>query len=602
MNLIETLRATDEILDTRTKRSLVLAGLAALVIALFDTLAIALVLPLVTIASGGEDTSGVGGLLSRALGNPEPKTLVITMTIVVVVLFVLKDLGSLWYNWWLSGFKAFKRVDLASRLLAKFLNAPYTQISRRGTGELLRTMNDAVTQFYGTTVFGLMSLVSNFATLIAIAIALLMSAPLPSLALGLYFGIASLLYVNVLKPRLQAAGATAAEASADAYGTALAALGGIKETQLRGSQRFFLGNYRAAAQRGARAARTADFVAAAPRYLLEILFILAIGVFLIVMTSGRGNESHSGFGVMALFVAAGLRALPAVTSTIGQIGSLRYGAGFVGVVLDEVRRNTKEFEAEGDGESPYTERSVSGSIRFENVTFRYPDSHQDALRGVNLSVLPGESIAVVGGSGAGKTTLVDVLLGLHKPTVGRVTIDGLDIQENLRAWQRSVGYVPQEVYLREATLAENIAFDQAREDIDAKQLVASVQRAQLADVVAALGRGLETQIGERGSRLSGGQRQRVGIARSLYRQPSLLVLDEATSALDNETEHRVNEAIRELHGALTIVVVAHRLSTVKHVDSIVLMNDGAIECIGTFEELKSQSPRFARMVQLGSLI
>lgn len=599
MNMVETLRATRSILDRRTQRKLWIATLATLLIALLDTVAIALVLPLVSLASGEDNLAGVGAIITRLLGDPGRDTLLLVMTVGVVLLFVLKDLGALAFSWWLGGFRAVRRVDLSARLLEHFMRMSYTDVSRRSSAELLRTMNEAVTQFYGTTVFGLMTIVSNVASLVAIAIALLVSAPLPSLALGAYFAVAAVFYLRVLRPRSTAAGRVAAEASSAAYRTAFAALGGIKEAKLRGSQSFFVGSYREAALRGELAGRLAGFISGAPRYLLEILFILALGGMLVAGTTVSTGEIAGGVGVMALFVAAGLRALPAVTSLVGQISNLRYGAGFLDVVLAEVQQ------------MPATERATSVSvvnrlaleerISLERVSFTYPDSAQPAVHPIDLIIPRGRTVAIVGGSGAGKTTLVDLLLGLHRPTRGRICIDGRDVHENLSGWQRNIGYVPQEVFLREATLAENIAFDVDADHIDPVRLDSAIRRAQLSDVVQGLPQGAATHIGERGSRLSGGQRQRIGIARAIYQQPHLLVLDEATSALDNETEHRVSEAIRELHGELTMIIVAHRLSTVRHADQVILMHEGRIEAVGSFDDLRRTSSRFATMTRLGSL-
>lgn len=598
MNLLETLRAARQILDRRTQQTLVLATVATLVISLFDTVAIALILPLVTLATGGEDSSGLGSIFAKALGDPEPGTLVLAMTITVVSLFVVKDLGAVVYTWWLTGFKVLRRVDLSTRLLEHFLHTPYTQLARRSSAELLRTMNDAVIQFFGTTVFGLMTLVANISTLLAISLALLFSAPIPSLAVAVYFGSVSYFYLRVMKPRSTAAGKVAAEASSAAYRTAFAALGGIKETKLRGSQDFFVERYREAALRGAYASRTAGFITAVPKYLLEILFILAIGVMLLSGIATSADRTGSGLGLLALFVAAGLRALPAVTGCMAQISNLHFGAGFVQVVLDEV---SQERRATAPRRSSSEVAVFAHEIALEGVSFTYPDSIHPAVQNINLTIPYGSSVAIVGGSGAGKSTLVDLILGLHKPSDGRIALDGRDLEDVLENWQRGVGYVPQDVFLREATFAENVAFDEARHEIDQKRLRSAIRRAQLDDVVMSLSMGVDTPIGERGSRLSGGQRQRIGVARALYNEPQLLVLDEATSALDNETEHRVGEAIRELAGKLTMIVVAHRLSTVRHVDTVVLMHQGQVESLGTFDEVRRLSPRFARMVEIGSL-
>jgi ATP-binding cassette, subfamily B, bacterial PglK len=599
MNIVETVRATRLVLDRRTRRTLAWATVATVLISLLDTLAIAMVLPLVTLASGGSDSSTVGRLVGELLGNPDQDTLVVILAASVVVLFILKDLGAIAYTWWLTGFKVLKRVELSTRLLEHFLRTPFTVVSRRSSAELLRTMNDAVVQFYGTTVFGLMTMVANVAGLVAIAIALLISAPLPSIILGAYFSAAALFYLHVMKPRSRSAGQVAAEASSAAYRTAFAALGGIKETKLRGSQAFFIEAYREASLRGAYASRTAGFISAVPRYLLEILFILAVGVILIGAVVISETENSVAFGMLALFIAAGLRALPAVTSLMAQISNLRFGAGFLDVIIEEVRaERAQALEPARDGAQPleFTDR-----LTLEDVSFVYPETDVPAVRGVNLDIPHGTSLAVVGGSGAGKTTLIDLVLGLHRPSQGRILVDGRDIEDNISSWQETVGYVPQEVFLREASLAENIAFDQDPDHIDGDRVKEAVERAQLSGLVASLEAGLETPIGERGSRLSGGQRQRIGIARAIYQQPRLLVLDEATSALDNETEHRVSEAIQQLHGHMTLVIVAHRLSTVRHVDTVVFMRDGHVESIGSFDEVRRLNRHFAHMVQLGSL-
>ena len=217
---------------------------------------------------------------------------------------------------------------------------------------------------------------------------------------------------------------------------------------------------------------------------------------------------------------------------------------------------------------------------------------------MTLDIRHGQSVALVGTSGAGKSTLVDLLLGLHDPTGGTVTAGGVDIRDNLPAWQRQLAVVPQDVVLLDASLATNIAFEL---DVDPIRLDDVVRRAQLADLIASLPEGLDTQVGERGARLSGGQRQRLGIARALYRQPSVLFLDEATSALDNETERRLTDTIRELQGTMTIVIVAHRLSTVRHCDQLIFMSDGAVASVGTFDQVAATNSEFAHLVDLGSL-
>lgn len=594
------LRHLGDILDRPTKLRLWLATFASLLLALLDTAAIVLMLPLVDLASGNRPTSGVMATVSQALGNPPVGRLTVYATVAVVTLFVTKDLGAMFFTWWMARFKSLNRVRTSTAILRHYLSSPYTEISRRSTSELIRTMVDAVTQVYGNVVYGLMQLVTSSLSMLAILVALLYTAPLPTLALVAYLGLASAFYLRVMKPKAARAGHASASASEAAWRSALAAIGGLKETRVRGSEAVFARRFESASMRGVRPAQVAEFIAAAPRFLLEILFIIAVGVILVVGATAGSAASGTGsiVGLLAMFVAAGFRVLPSVTALLGSISSIRFGMPYLDLVHAEIERMAEDAARElASGEWVEFAREVV----VDKVSFRYPTGSHDALDTVSLTVPYGASVALVGGSGAGKTTLVDTLLGLHRPTAGRITVDGRDVFENLRGWRANIGYVPQDVFLLDATLAENIAFDQVRDEIDPSRLALAIDRAQLGDVVMGLPEGIDTQIGERGSRLSGGQRQRVGIARALYREPRLLVLDEATSALDNETEHRISDAITGLRGQVTVVIVAHRLSTVRHADSIAFMEDGRVVTTGTFEQVREANPQFDRLVQLGSL-
>lgn len=592
----ETLRKINEIFSRRMKLTVIAATFVSVAIALLDTAAIALVYPVVELAVGGEVTDGVLERISVVLGEPEPARLTIILTVTVVTLFVVKDVFSLAYSWWLSGFKAVERVKLQTRVLQHFLGAPYTEISRRSSSDMIRALFDAITQLFGSTVFGLMSLVSNVVSIFAIVAALLIAAPVPTVVVLLYFGLTALVYFTVIKPIALRAGQASAEASMDGWRTALAALGGIKELSLRQTGAFFIERFHDAILRGARAGRTAEFIGGLPRYLLEILFILAIGVFLVLATQSQSGAAT--LGAVSVFVVAGFRVIPSVTGLLGNLTQLRFGAPYLDIVVAEIRqaRLNRASTDESGPRLPFTRL-----LEVDGVSFRYPSGGRDVLQDVSISVPHGASVALVGSSGAGKTTLVDIILGLHKPTVGRIIVDGVEIAGRRPRWQQNLGYVAQDIFLLDATLAENIAFDKDRADIDPALLTQAIRQAQLEELVAELPDGVESQLGERGARLSGGQRQRVGIARALYRRPELLVLDEATSALDNETEHRISQTIAALHGQITVIIIAHRLSTIRHCDQVVFLSEGRVDAVGTFDEVRARSAEFARLAWLGSL-
>lgn len=591
-----TLRKLNEIFSRRMKLTVMGATLVSVAIALVDTAAIALVYPVVELAVGGEISGDVLMRISALLGDPEPARLTIMLTAAVVMLFVVKDLCAVAYSWWLSGFKSMERVKLQTRMLRHFLSAPYTEISGRSSSDMIRTLSDAITQVFGTTVFGLMSMVSNVMSIIAIMIALLVTAPTPTLVVLAYFGLTTLVYFTLIKPIAIRAGYASAQASVDGWRTALAALGGIKELNLRQTQSFFIERFHDAVRRGARAGRTAEFLGGLPRYLLEILFILAIGVFLVLAT--RAQSGAATLGAVSVFVVAGFRVIPAVTGLLGNMTQLRFGAPYLDIVVAEVRearKNSARIEEAGP-RLPFGE-----VLLVDGVSFRYPSGNRDVLQEVTFSIPHGSSVALVGSSGAGKTTLADIILGLHEPTSGRILVDGVDIAGRRSRWQQNLGYVAQDIFLLDATLAENIAFDMDRAEVDEELLVRAIRQSQLEELVAELPSGVESQLGERGARLSGGQQQRVGIARALYRQPELLLLDEATSALDNETEHRISQTISALHGQITVIIIAHRLSTIRHCDQVVFMREGRVEAVGTFDEVRTRSAEFARLVRLGAL-
>lgn len=591
----EFLRKLNDIFDRRMKATVLVALLASTLLALLDTVAISLILPLVDLLTGADSDSGVLDRILDVFGDLDPDQLIPVLAVTVVGLFVLKDIGSIIYSWWFAGFKSVERVRLQTRLLKHFLDTPYTQISRRSSSDMLRTLNAAVTQVFGSAVYGLMSLVTNIVSIAAIAAALFISAPLPTVAVVLYFGVTASIYFAVIKPIASRAGINSARADRDGYMTALAALGGLKELHLRDTQPFFVERYGEASLRGALAGRTAEFIGGLPRYLLEILFIIAIGLFFVF---GGDQTGGSTVGLLSLFIAAGFRLIPAINGLLGNLAQFRFGRPYLDIVHDEVMesRHTSTV-AEPAGPSLDFDRE----IRIEDLSFRYPGSDRDVLSDVSLTIPHQTSFALVGGSGAGKTTLADLILGFHDPASGRIVVDGVDIAGRKRRWQKNVGYVAQDIFLLDATLAENVAFDQHREDIDEDRLVKAIGQAQLGEMVAALPDGVDSQLGERGTRLSGGQKQRVGIARSLYRQPKLLVLDEATAALDNETERRITQTVAALDEEITVIIIAHRLSTIRHCDQIAFLKEGRVEAVGTFDELVAGNEDFAELVRLASL-
>lgn len=591
----ELLRHARQVLEPGAQLRLVFGVIGLVAISLLDMMAVALVYPLVTLSSGATPSSGLMAPIRWLARGGDHDSLLLTTAALVVALFIAKSIASIAFTWWLAGVTNHSRAWVSTRLLDAYLSAPFEDITRRTTSDLLKVQQDAVNQFMLAGVYAAMNAVANAASIVGIGAILLYSAPGPTLVLVAYFAATGALYLRLVRPAAQRAGRETITSAGLTWRSAMTSLGALKEIQLRSAQVPFVQQYETAVSRAARAHRLSGFVAALPRYVLEVLFIVAVGIA-IILTSDA--EDGATLGLLGIFVAAGFRVLPAITGLLGNISTIRVSEESARLVA----RDWQPREA-------HAHRAVSHPLPFErelvlrDVTFQYPGTTRPVLDRVALEIPWGATVALVGPSGAGKTTLVDIVLGFYEPVSGSVTVDGANVFDDLGAWRANVAYVPQDVFLIEGTIEDNITFDTdpADDPEHSTRLAEVVQQADLVDLLAELPDGLQTAVGERGSRLSGGQKQRIGMARALYRRPRLLVLDEATSALDNATEHRVASVIHGLGGQVTTMVVAHRLSTVREADIIVLLEDGRVSAVGTFDELRSSSATFADLVRLGNL-
>jgi ABC-type multidrug transport system fused ATPase/permease subunit len=346
-------------------------------------------------------------------------------------------------------------------------------------------------------------------------------------------------------------------------------LGGAKDVKLLGREQFFLDRYSVHNAETARVWQLQQTLFQLPRLWLELIAVAALAILVWTMLA-QGRELAVLMSTLGLFTAAAFRLLPSVNRALGAFQSLQYGLPAIDRLLGEVHE-------EVTAPSPATQPAAfDAAIDVQDVSYAYPGAGATSLANVTVTVRKGEAVGFIGPSGSGKSTLVDLILGLLTPNAGRVLVDGRDIQECLRSWQNRTGYVPQTVYLTDDTLRRNIAFGVPDAAIDNAAVQRAIAASQLSDFIAALPAGLDTVIGERGVRLSGGQRQRIGIARALYTDPDVLVLDEATSALDSATEQSVMDAVAALHGSKTLLVVAHRLSTVEYCDRIYRLDHGRV--------------------------
>jgi len=592
---IASLRRLLETTGAAPGRWIAMTVIVSLILAGFDMIGVLAMLPLMQLITTGSTDGPFLETVSRIVGSSEVGALLPPVAGLVMFAFLVKSVGALVFRWWLLGRTTRVSALAASELMRRYVLAPYGAHRKRAASEIYRNINDATAQA-SSVLLAQVSMTADIVTMIAIIAVLAWSSPLATLFAAVLFGVIVFGVQQLLRRRQVGLGEVTAAASLQAWQALMPGIEGFRETRLTASSELFVNRFRAARLRGAHAQRQMGILADIPRYMLEIAFIVAIaGIAGILALTGAQDQILSVLGV---FAAASVRLLPTLNRITANVATTRAGSAGLRIMM----RALDQLAIEGQhDEKPLADRPPSGDITVNAVSFRFPDSTEDVLDGVSMTVPENRTTAFVGASGAGKSTLLDLLLGLLSPTSGDIRCGGHPIEEDLAAWHAALGVVPQDVFLANASLIENIAFGHAKGDIDQERVREVVRMSLLDEVVAELPDGLDTLVGDRGTRLSGGQRQRVGLARALYRRPSVLVLDEATSALDNATEHEIAQTLQRLQGSMTIVVVAHRLSTVRHVDQLIFLRHGEVAATGTFDEVRAADAEFARLVELGRL-
>lgn len=577
------------------RRWVVTTVAASVVLAGLDMAGVAAMIPLMQLITTGQPDGPFLTWISDAVGSEALDVLIPVTAGIVVCAFLIKTAGSLVFRWWLLGRSTRVTALASSELMNRYVLAPYSAHRARPLSVLYRNINDATNQA-ASVLLALVTLCSDILVLLAIMAVLAFASPVVTAFAVLMFGVLVFGVQRVLRNRQLRLGEESAEAGLEAWQALMPGLEGFRETRLTSSASVFVQRFRAARLRGAHLSREIGFISDIPRYLLEVVFIIAVaGIAGILFLLGQADQV---IAILGLFAAASMRALPTMNRVGASVATMRAGQAGLRILTETL----KELDSEGlHNETPASPSPFSGDIELHGVTFTYPDGDQPVVDDMSLVLRENQTTAFTGGSGAGKTTLVDLVLGLLVPSAGRITSGGRDIEADLAGWYSGIGVVPQDVFLLNASVAQNIAFGVDPARIDPARMDEALRQAQLSDVIAGLADGVDTIVGDRGVRLSGGQRQRVGLARALYRRPRLLVLDEATSALDNATEHEIAQTLQSLRGQMTIIVVAHRLSTVRSVDHLVHLRDGHIAAEGSFSEVRDRDPEFARLVELGKL-
>lgn len=536
-----------------------------------ELLSIGILMPILAILSQGETSFKSSSFVSiiYKIGITDSKDVLLFILGVLIVIYLIKMFFLGFAVWKQNKFIFEIQSYLSQKLYIGYLSQPYIFHIQRNSSLVINNVTLIVQQF-SASLMAFLYILTEVMNLLGIIILLIIIEPTGTILVFSVLGLSAWGFYSVTKNRLIQWGTDLNFHEEMSIKQLQEGTGGLKELKLFGVENEFGRKYAYHDKHRAQIRGNYNTIQAIPRFWLEFLAI--VGIFMLIsLLLMQGTSINDVFPIIGIFAAATFKLIPSFNKIISSIQNVRYTKQPLEVLSNEL--NAVQSVANDENKIGLT---FENKLELEAVSFRYPDSERESLKNMSLLIKKGQTIGFIGTTGAGKSTLVDVILGLLMPERGTIKVDDSDIHLNIRGWQKQIGYVPQSIFLIDDSLRNNIAFGIPETDINEEAMIKAVQLAQLETLINELPDGLNTNVGERGVRLSGGQRQRVGIARALYHDPNVIVLDEATSSLDVETESSVMESIRALHGTKTILIIAHRYSTIQHCDVIYRLESGEI--------------------------
>jgi len=591
-DIVRTLKRLLPLLPSSAGRFLLSFGIVSAILAVIDVTALMLLaLTLAgTVAGSGAALPLIGKIAQDQL---------IWLILILAAIIIAKSAANVWLQWVATRRFASYELAVGQELFSAYIRSSWTDRISRNSAQIVAMTDSAIANVVAGFLLPITTLPGLIVTCLGVVGVIVVAQPVTALITIVYLGGIALLQYFVLSGKTRQAARVARDSALRVAALISGMIASLKEITLRDKADEVTAVVGATRARTSQARANSSFLAAVPRFVFDAAII---GGFIVVGGGAyiaNNGDMDATIAAVAVFGVAGFRLVPSLTGFQGVLTRTATAAPYVELVIKDINDSLRyRADRETLGREPLPENPKT--LRLDRVSFTFPGSSSPAVQEASLEIPLGSTVGIAGASGAGKSTLVDLLLGLLTPTGGKIRVDDRDLSDVLQAWRSHVGYVPQEVTLFDGTIAQNIALSWG-EDFDEERVEQAARRAQLWDVVEARADGLQTRVGERGLTLSGGQRQRLGIARALYNDPLILVLDEATSALDTKTESDVATAINELRGDVTVIAVAHRLSTIRESDQIIFMQDGTVGAHGTFEEVVASSPAFAAQAQLAGL-
>lgn len=590
-HLWNSLRTLLPLLPGRARQFLIIYVLCTAILSLFDVAAMSLLVLIITPVSSG--TAVVLPLFGELPTEATPWLILVACGLIIVKSALAVAMHAIATRQF-----AIYEFEIGARMFRAYLGSSWEERSKRSTAEFTRIADTGISVAISGLVLTLLTIPGNVLTIVLTLVVLIIAQPVTALVSLAYLGVVAAVINQVVTKRTLRAASDNVDYSFRVAILLTEMVDALKELTLRGRLeqiQVVVGRHR---QGAVKARASLAFLSIIPRYSYEAALI---GGFLLIGGVAYAlGDLNSAVVAVALFAAAGIRLIPALTGIQTSIITATASVPWVSDVVNDLRGTeanvTDALSGIDVAKLPESPRSLS----LKEIEFRYPVGTDSVLAGLELEIPLGSSLGIVGPSGSGKSTLIDLLLGLRTPTSGSIAIDGIPLPDVIHAWRSRIGYVPQRVTLFDGTIGQNIALTWD-EDYDRDKVMEALEKAQLSSLIASRGKGIDERIGERGVSLSGGQQQRLGIARALYSDPIVLVLDEATSSLDTKTEDDVVRALKQLHGEVTIIAVAHRISTIKDYDQICYLDNGRILGKGSFHDLAESLPQFGLQVQLAGL-